>query len=130
MMDRITKSLVDEFLHNENRSYDDSVAFEHFSNYCVLNNIYGSNDFELEDVETGNSAQGMDGFAIIINQKLIQTTDDIDTLIAINKSLSVRFVIIQAKISNTFHNDAISNLFSFSNLFFNDDSDIFQQKRC
>ena len=128
-MNRITRSMVDEFQRNENRIFrEETAAFEQFSNYCVMNHIYGSNDFELEDIETGDSTQGIDGFAIIVNQRLIQTTDDIDTLIRYNQTISVRFVIIQTKTSPSFNNMEISNLFTFSSIFFSDDTSIFNTK--
>ena len=125
-MNRITKSMVDEFQENENRTFrDETAAFEQFSNYCVMNQIYGSNDFELEDIETGDSTQGMDGLAIIVNQRLVQTTDDIDTMIRYNQNISVKFIIVQTKISPSFNNMEISNLFTFSSIFFSDDTSIF-----
>ena len=118
--------MVDEFQQNENRSFDkETVAFEQFSNYCVMNHIYGSNDFELEDIGTGDSTQGMDGLAIIVNQRLVQTTDDIDIMIKYNQTISVKFIIIQTKSSPSFSNMEISNLFTFSNIFFSDNTSIF-----
>ena len=125
-MDRITRSMIAEFQESENRTFnDEETAFEQFSNYCVINHIYGANDFELEDIETGYGTQGIDGLGIIVNQKLIQSTDDIDTLIRLNQYISVKFVLIQTKSSASFNNMAISNLFTFSNIFFSDNTDIF-----
>jgi hypothetical protein len=126
MDDRITKSMVEEFLKSENRSFsDESKAFEHFSNYCVLNQIYGANDFELEDIETGDSTPGMDGIAIIVNNKLVQTTNDIDTLIQQNQNIAVKFIIIQTKTSEKFNNREMTNLFTYANCFFTGDPTVF-----
>ncbi|MBQ8977141.1 MAG: AIPR family protein [Succinivibrionaceae bacterium] len=126
MEDRITKSMVEEFLKSENRSFsDESKSFEHFSNYCVLNQIYGANDFELEDIETGDSTPGMDGIAIIVNNKLIQTTNDIDTLIQQNQNIAVKFIIIQTKTSEKFNNREMTNLFTYANCFFTGDPTVF-----
>lgn len=125
-MDRITQSMVDAFKHDLNLNFGDlALLFEYFSNYCVVNNVYGINDFDLDEITTGNSTQGIDGIAIIVNQKLINTTDDIDMLISVNQTISVKFVLIQTKTSTSFNNTEISNLFTYSRFYFNEDTSIF-----
>ena len=53
-MDRITQSMIDSFKNNQSLNMDDaSELFEYFVNYCVVNNIYGSDDFDLEEITTG-----------------------------------------------------------------------------
>ena len=99
--------------------------FEYFSNYCVVNNIYGTNDFDLDEITTGESTQGIDGIAIIINQKIINNTEDIDLLISLNQTISVKFVLIQTKTPASFDNTEISNLFTFARIYFSDDTSIF-----
>lgn len=122
-MDRITKSLMDSFKCNQSLGINDgTLLFEYFTNYCVVNNVYGTSDFDIEDITTGIATQGIDGIAIIVNQKLVNTIEDIDLLISLNKNISVKFVLIQAKTSSSFENTGISNLFTFSSLFFNDES--------
>ena len=44
--------------------------FEYFVNDCVIYNEYGAADFDLDDITTGDSTQGIDGIAIIVNSKL------------------------------------------------------------
>lgn len=125
-MDRITQSMIDSFKNNQSLNIDDaSELFEYFVNYCVVNNIYGSNDFDLEEITTGKATQGIDGIAIIVNQKFVNTIEDIDTLIEYNKSISVKFVLIQAKTSSSFDNTEIGNLLTYSKLFFSDDTSMF-----
>lgn len=125
-MDRITQSMMDSFKSNQSLNIDDdSELFEYFANYCDVNNIYGSIDFDLEEITTGKSTQGIDGIAIIVNQKFINTIEDIDTLIEYNKSISVKFVLIQAKTSSSFDNTEIGNLLTYSKLFFSDDTTMF-----
>ena len=126
-MDRITQSMVESFSDNQNLGITDSaLLFEYFVNYCTVNNIYGSNGFDLEEVTTGKATQGIDGIAIVVNQKLINTTDDIDLLISLNQTISVKFILIQTKTSEAFSNSEISNLFTYSKLFFSDDTSIFK----
>lgn len=125
-MDRITQSMIDSFKNNQSLNIDDaSELFEYFVNYCVVNNIYGSNDFDLEEITTGKATQGIDGIAIIVNQKFVNTIEDIDTLIEYNKSISVKFVLIQAKTSSSFDNTEVGNLLTYSKLFFSDDTSMF-----
>ncbi|MCQ2471658.1 MAG: AIPR family protein [Clostridia bacterium] len=126
-MDRITQSMVEAFKNDFSISINDEcLLFENFSNYCIVNNVYGLNDFEIEDVTTGKNTQGIDGIAIIVNQKLINTTDDIDLLISYNQQISVKFVLIQTKTSTSFDNTEISNLLTYAKLFFGDDNSIFR----
>lgn len=67
-MDRITQSMVDAFKQDFDLDYNNkSALFEHFSNYCVVNNVYGINAFELDEITTGEATQGIDGIAIIVN---------------------------------------------------------------
>lgn len=126
-MDRITQSMIDSFKNNQSLNIDDdSELFEYFVNYCVVNNVYGSNDFDLEEITTGKATQGIDGIAIIVNQKFVNTIEDIDTLIEYNKLISVKFVLIQAKTSSSFDNTEIGNLLTYSKLFFSDDTSMFR----
>ena len=55
-MDRITQSMIDSFKSNQSLNIDDdSELFEYFVNYCVVNNVYGSNDFDLEEITNRES---------------------------------------------------------------------------
>lgn len=126
-MDRITQSMIEAFKEDLSVNIDDiSLLFEYFSNYCVVNDVYGINDFDVEDIITGKNTQGIDGIAIIVNQKLINTIDDIDLLISYNQTISVKFVLIQTKTSPSFDNTEISNLLTYAKLFFGDDDSIFR----
>ena len=126
-MDRITKSMIDSFSNSWNLGITDpTLLFEYFVNYCVVNNVYGANNFDLEEITTGKATQGIDGIAIIVNQKLINSTEDIDDLISMNQTISVKFVLIQTKTSEEFKNAEISNLLSYSDIFFSDNNSIFK----
>ena len=126
-MDRITESMLDTFKENfEITNTDTARVFEDFVNYCVINNEFGSTDFDIEDITTGQATQGIDGIAIIINQKLIHSIEDVDLLIEHNRVLSVKFILIQSKTSTSFNNGEISNFLTYSKLFFSEDSNIFQ----
>ena len=36
---------------------DSALLFEYFSNYCVVNNIYGTNDFDLDEITKATNSQ-------------------------------------------------------------------------
>ena len=93
--------------------------------FRIISDTYGTNDFDLMDITTGPSTQGMDGIGIIVNQRLVMTTADIDELIALNQSMSVKFVIIQTKTSTSFDNMEMNNLFTYANLYFGDNDALF-----
>ena len=102
-VDRITQSMMEAFKEDLSVNIDDiSLLFEYFSNYCVVNNVYGINDFDVEEISTGKNTQGIDGIAIIVNQKLVNSTDDIDLLISYTQTISVKLVLIQTKTSPSF----------------------------
>lgn len=126
-MDRITQSMVESFSVSQDLGITDpSLLFEYFVNYCCVNSVYGLNNFDLEEITTGHGTQGIDGIAIVVNQKLINSTDDIDMLIEMNQTISVKFVLIQTKTSESFKNAEIGNLFTYTKLYFSDDTSIFK----
>lgn len=125
-MDRITQSLVNKFsADHEMHITDPSELFECFVNYCAVTKEYGTDDFDVEEVTTGNSTQGIDGIAIIVNQRLVNTTDDIDQLLELNQTIKVKFVLIQSKTEPRFDNTEITNFLTFSSIYFSDNTSIF-----
>lgn len=64
-MDRITQSMMEAFKEDLSVNIDDiSLLFEYFSNYCVVNNVYGINDFDVEEISTGKNTQGIAGMMV------------------------------------------------------------------
>src|SRR6185369_6402511 len=89
-------------------SEGESKDFEKFCNYSILKKEY-SDSFETEDLFTGDSTQGIDGLALIINGKLISNKEEIDDLLDINKYIEAKFIFIQAKTSESFNSTDIGN---------------------
>lgn len=77
------------------------IAFEHFINKCIVNK-YVSERFNPEDIMTDEGEKGLDGVAILINDKLVNTIDEALSIISTSKALEVRFVFIQTKTSESF----------------------------
>lgn len=110
-MDRITKSFVTDFLRSQElKSKDDSTDFEKFVNYTIVSKEFKSS-FQLDSISTGNSAIGVDGIAAITNGKLIDSEDEIDDLVNINKFIESDFIFIQSKTETGFNGSMIGNFF-------------------
>lgn len=111
MVDRITRSFLDDFLDSQElKSKNDSKDFEKFVNYSVVSKEFKSS-FQLQVVSTGSSAIGIDGMAILVNGKLVESEDEIDDLVNLNKFLEAQIIIIQSKTENSFNGSLIGNFF-------------------
>lgn len=97
---------------------DDSIIFEHFSNYCITAMQY-PRDFEYSNLHIGGSNDtGLDGAAFIVNGNIITSPEEIEFLIKENKYLDVIFTFIQTKKSPKFRADEIGSfLFGVKNFF-------------
>ncbi len=102
-MDRITKSLINELLANEELgSEGDSKDFEKLVNYCVVSNEY-SKTFDLNLITVGDGGDtGIDGVAIFVNGQLIEDKEEVNDLLERNSRLEVSYIFIQAKTSSSF----------------------------
>lgn len=126
LMDRITQSFLQEFSTNFGfEKLDTSDQFEYFADYCAIANETNTVDIDLQDMNTGEATQGIDGIAIEINGRYIQHISDIDDIIRYNKSINVTFVLVQAKTSEEFDNTLIGNFLNFVKMFFSDDTTAF-----
>ena len=72
--------------------------FEHFANYAVLSRLYNGT-VQFDDLET-NGAYGIDGIAVIANDVLVTSPDEIKEVA--RHSLGASFVFVQAKTSSSF----------------------------
>jgi len=78
---------------------DESTAFEHFANYCVLDKFIPTRfDPTLFNIG-GNGNFGIDGLAIIVNEIPICTIEELNDVLQKGKRHSVDFVFVQAKTS-------------------------------
>ena len=125
-MDPITNKFLGEFCKSfeidENKV---DVAFEHLCNYCCVNKENGIVDIKLDEISTGESAQGIDGIAIIVNHKLVTSISEIEFQIQNTRMLDIHFVFIQAKTSSSFDNKLMLNFFEFTKAFFEGDASEF-----
>lgn len=103
-MDKIIQSYMGDFLKShEIAEKRESQQFEMFASYCAISQQYGE-QFCINDIITGAGGDcGIDGIAVIANGTLINSKEEIDDLIDINKKISeLVFIFVQAKTSSTF----------------------------
>lgn len=118
-MDTITKSFLKEFSANNNcKHLSESSAFEAFCNFNIVSKEIGNTNFDLFSTSTGINAQGIDGIAIIVNNKHCTTVREVEDFVELNGYLDVNFILIQAKTSQSFDNTKILNFFHYVKHFF------------
>ncbi|WP_417291180.1 AIPR family protein [Corallibacter sp.] len=125
-MDTITRGFLNDFI--ERKGYEKislSSQFEYFCNFCVINKEFDSISFDEKSISTGNSAQGIDGIGIIVNNKLCANTSEIKQIMEMNRMLTVTFVFIQSKSSSKFNNQQIENFCRWTKNFFSEEATLF-----
>jgi hypothetical protein len=125
-MDTITRGFLNDFIERKGyKKLKESDQFEYFCNFCVVNKEFDSISFDEKLVSTGNSTQGIDGIAIIVNNKLCVNVGEIQQIMELNRVLTVSFVFIQSKISSSFSNEQIENFCRWTKNFFNEKANLF-----
>ncbi|MBW2095439.1 MAG: hypothetical protein JRI80_11180, partial [Deltaproteobacteria bacterium] len=102
-MDRITKSLLEEFV-NENTlsALPEATAFEHFCGSLVTARHF-SESFSSEDISVGAGGDwGIDCITIIVNGCLVTDPEEIEDLEQTNGYLDVTLIFVQAERSSSF----------------------------
>src|SRR5512134_3085410 len=102
-MDRITKSLLDEFSREHDLSkLPEEKQFEHFAAYLTAGRLL-SESFDTSDIVTGSGGDtGIDSIAIIVNGSLVGDADLVKDYADRNGYLDVTFVFSQAERSSSF----------------------------
>lgn len=110
-MDRITEAYLSDFQkeYSYPSNIEKSELFEHLVNHCIVSRLH-SERFEIEDVSVGGGGDmGFDGIAIIVNDNLVFSKEEVDDLKNKFHRLDVNFVFIQSKTSNKFDSAEIGN---------------------
>ena len=119
-MDIVTEGYLEEFVQNFSvNTKDITKQFEYFANFIVVANLYDANRFQIKDISTGKNAPGIDGIAIIINNRLCTSVEEVKDSIKYNNKLDVEFLFIQSKISSKFEGNDIEGFFRWTKIFFN-----------
>ncbi len=120
-MDRIIESFVEdfksEFSYNEK---DKSKLFEHFVNYAIVSKIYPDRS-SIDKINVGGTRNpGIDGLALMTNNHLVTTEEEIDYFIQDADILDVEFNFIQSKTSESFELGGINTFIASVKEFFRD----------
>ncbi|MBD5449562.1 MAG: hypothetical protein HDR28_05300 [Lachnospiraceae bacterium] len=118
--------IIESFLNTHIREYsieefEKEIAFEHFINRCVVNK-YSVDRFDPMDIMTDEGEKGIDGVAIVVNDRIIMTVDELDSVVKDNADLEVKFVFIQSKTSDKFSGDEIGTFIYGVKAFFEEES--------
>lgn len=107
-MDRITKSLLDEFSKESGLAMlAEEVRFEHFAASLTIGKHYGDT-FDTNDTATGAGGDtGIDAIAIIVNGALVTDAELVEELADTNGHIDATFVFVQAERSANFETTKI-----------------------
>lgn len=118
-MNIITQGNLNDFCKNFNfNNISETEKFEHFANYIIVCNEYDSSQFNILDLHTGIGTQGIDGVAIIVNNRICFSVDEIKESIEFNKKLDVEFIFIQSKTSEKFEGTELEGFCRWVKTFF------------
>ncbi len=110
-MDRIIEAYLNDFKkeYSYPQNIEESKLFEHFVNYCIVSRLH-SERFDIEDISLGGGGDmGLDGVAIIVNDNLVISKEEVDDLNNKHNRLDVKFIFIQSKTSSKFDSGEIGN---------------------
>lgn len=102
-MDRITKSLLDEFSSEAGlTALPEDTRFEHFAAFLTVSKHLGDT-FDTNDTATGSGGDiGIDAIAIIVNGALVTDAELVEELAETNGHIDATFVFVQAERSTNF----------------------------
>lgn len=124
MKDRIIEGYLKDFAEaHDLKDVDEPKLFEHFINHCIVSREHPEN-FDFETVTVGGLGEiGLDGIAILVNDHLVSSKDEIEFFSKKLRRLDVRFLFIQAKTGERFDMGEIGNfLFGVRSFFAQDGS--------
>lgn len=113
--------IIESFLDTHRKEYNlinDPIerSFEHFINKLIINK-YIPDRFDPSDVMQDEGERGLDGIAIVVNDKLMTSLDEFNEENT-KKELDVKFVFIQTKTSDSFSSAEIGNFTRATKSFF------------
>lgn len=103
--------IIENFLNMHKKEYsieswDNTKAFEHFINRCLINK-YITERFDPQVIMTDDGEIGIDGIAICVNDKLVTTKEELESIHNQEHQLDIKFIFIQSKTSEKFESGEI-----------------------
>ncbi|MBL6447683.1 AIPR family protein [Fulvivirga sp. 29W222] len=128
-MDRIIESFVEDFESDFNyKEKDRNKLFEHFSNYLIVSKLYPDKS-SIDKINVGGAKNpGIDGLAVMTNNHLITSIEEVDYFIQENDLLEVDFNFVQSKTTSSFELSGISNFITSVREFFKDGNLCFEDE--
>lgn len=122
-MNPVVGSLLEEFSNdNSLKSLAQDVRFEHFVNFSIVHpKLPESFDYTL--IHTGEGEFGVDGVAVIINDRLIEDEEMAKDVIENAHSIEVEIVFVQAKMGESFKSGEVLKFLTAVKVFFNTELD-------
>jgi len=127
MENKILQGYLTDFRKDFNfsESIKEDVLFEHFCNYCILSKVHPeaffNDNFKIEEINVGGGQDtGIDGVAIVVNDHIVGSVDEIESLKNQFQRLDVRFIFTQSKTSAEFKTSEIGNFIFGVKDFFKD----------
>lgn len=119
MKDKLIEGYLKDFVDtHELTDLPESEAFEHFVNYCIASREHPEN-LEFESMRVGGCGDlAIDGIAVLVNEHLVSSIEDVDFLKRTLRRLDVRFLFIQSKTSEKFDLGEIGKFFYGVQTFF------------
>lgn len=126
-MDRIIESFIEDFRSDYNyANIEKCKLFENFINYCLISKIYPDRS-SLDKINVGGTRNpGIDGLAIMVNDHLVTSFEEVDYFIESNDRLDTEFIFVQSKTSDKFEMADIQSFMLSVNNFFIDCSLTFE----
>lgn len=113
---RMLQNQLDDFLDDYGIAERElSVAFEHFSNYCMFSlnapEVYHSDSLFHDAVHTGKSGDcAIDGIMILINDEPVTSLEEAKQAMKMKKGFTAKFFFVQAKTSSKFESGEMLKL--------------------
>jgi hypothetical protein len=129
-MDRITKSLMEDYFRDQGIEVsDEASAFEDFCNYCIVSHelpYHAAEEFDVDDISVGQLPfdLGIDGIAVFLNERLVDSKEEVKELIGVSGYLDLTCVFVQAKTSSKFDSGDLLKFFNGVDCFFNKKSSL------
>ncbi|RYU96047.1 AIPR family protein [Emticicia agri] len=126
-MDKIIESFIEDFKTEFNyEKIDKSKLFEHYVNYVLISKIYPDRS-SLDKINVGGTRNpGIDGLAIMTNNHLVTSQEEVDYFIQDADLLDVEFNFIQSKTSESFDMGDIMTFIASVKEFYKDGELLFE----
>ncbi|MBN1881275.1 MAG: AIPR family protein [Deltaproteobacteria bacterium] len=123
MIDKILEAYLDNFKEDYNLSgLEIPVAFEHFVNHCIITKDYPGN-YDFEEIAVGGTHDiSIDGLAIMVNDHLVFSEEDIDYFKDEFNRFDIKFIFIQSKLGRKFESSEMGQFLYGVKCFFEDES--------